>query len=115
MSFGLSLYAADGSERLSNINTVLRKVTEIEYALGASQTDSVSPFNNPVAALELAPIPIRKTFDIAGDKVPYYTCGFIGNYSVNYSSANEEITFSQGSGNAYLTLTPQVVALYSYV
>lgn len=114
MSFGLSLYAADGSERLSNINTVLRKVTEIEYALGASQTDSVSPFDNPVAALELAPIPIRKTY---ANGTPYYTCGFLGIYSVAYSSANEEITYSQGSSPdpTYLTLTPQVVALYSYV
>lgn len=113
MSFGLSLYAADGSERLSNINTVLRKVTEIEYAQGASQTDSVSPFNNPVAAIELAPVAKRFT---NVNNYPYYVCGYIGNYSVTYSDTNEEITFSQGGAiNVYHKVTPQMLALYSYV
>lgn len=112
MSFGLSLYAADGSERLSNINTVLRKVFEAEYSLNATQTDSVSPFNNPVAALEIAPVGLR----IVVNGTPQYKFGYAGNTNVNYSDSNEEVTFVQTAPSSiFLLQTPQMVALYSYV
>lgn len=113
MSFGLSLYAADGSERLSNINTVLRKVFEAEYTLNATQTDSVSPFNNPVAAIELAPVGLKI---VTSGGVAQYKFGYAGNTNVTYSDSNEEVTFVQTAPSSiYIYNTPQMVALYSYV
>lgn len=113
MSFGVSINKENGEVMLSNINTILRNVAEFEYAIEETRVDSVSPFNNPVAALEIAPIGKQSTSTSGRD---YYAFGYAGNCSIVYSEISETISYSQSlSGSSYIEITPQAVALYSYV